>query len=336
MHTGHRASVPWESAHLRRELARKCGKRSGWRNRTPMYVGRQASGMPVRSHRGRRLKSPSSSMEVDHMKRLLPALSLAAAVPLALALPLAAQAQSADGYVIADASLRAGPAPDYPEIDSLPYGSYVSVQGCTEGWEWCDVIAPQQGDRGWVAGDYIEYIYDDQPVLLPEYGPRIGIPIVTFVITDYWNAHYRNRPFYRERDTWFHRNIPPRAPPAPPPRPGNRPPPPPPPGGWHHGHAPNPSREPVNVPQHTRGDHHANMPAPPVGAPPRRMNPPNAPQAPIEPPHPGGDHHANVPTPPMGAPPHPAPPRMGNAPQPQHPMSNASQGNRPPPKQEPR
>lgn len=248
------------------------------------------------------------------MKHPLYVPALAAAIPLALAMPLTVHAQSMDGYLNDDTVLRAGPAPEYPAIDGLPYGTYVSVQGCTEGWEWCDVVS-DQGDWGWVPGDYIDYVYEGEPVVVTEYGPRIGIPIVTFSITSYWDEHYRDRPFYRERSTWYHRDIPQRAPP-PPHHAAHRGPPPPPPGGWHHGgpshhgNAAAPSRHANSEPPH-----HGNAAAPAY-----HENPPNPPRAPInEPQHPGSDHHANIPTPPMGAPPHPAPPHAPNMPPPQQP-----------------
>ncbi|MGY3039344.1 uncharacterized protein YraI [Rhodanobacter sp. TND4EL1] len=138
----------------------------------------------------------------------LASLTLASA---SLAFP--AQAHAAEGYVTGNVNLRAGPDVSYPLIDQIPAGSEVDVQGCTEGWEWCDVIA--FGNRGWVAGNYVEYVYQDQPVLLPSYGARIGIPIVTFVIGNYWDNYYRNRPFYRERDQWYRRPIVRRPPPPP-------------------------------------------------------------------------------------------------------------------------
>ena len=249
----------------------------------------------------------------------VPVLAIA---PLALAMSTAVHAQSADGYPNDDIALRAGPAPEYPEIEDLPYGTYVSVQGCTEDWDWCDVVS-DQGDWGWVPGDYIDYVYEGEPVVVTEYGPRIGIPVVTFSIASYWDAHYRDRPFYRERETWFHRDIPRRAPP---PRHhvADRKPPPPPPGGWHHG-----AKQP----------HQANAPQPPqhgeVHAPTRRENPPRAPAN--EPQRPRDDHHANVQTP-MGPPAQPAPPRAnvpqpprhGQVPPPPRPASSTDHGKRPP------
>ncbi|WP_168172614.1 SH3 domain-containing protein [Rhodanobacter sp. C05] len=145
------------------------------------------------------------------MKRLtrfaLASLSLAS---LALALP--ALAQDGAAYVTGNVNMRAGPDPSYPLIDQLPAGTGISVQGCTNGWEWCDVIA-QDNNRGWVAGNFIGYQYQDQPVLLPEYGAQIGIPIVSFVIGAYWDNYYRGRPFYNDRDNWYRRRIDVRPPP---------------------------------------------------------------------------------------------------------------------------
>jgi uncharacterized protein YraI len=192
-------------------------------------------------------------LEVARMKYLIRSawisLSLAA---LSLAVP--ALAQAADGYVTGNVNLRAGPAPDYPLIALIPAGTEVDVQGCTDGWEWCDVIA--YGNRGWVAGNFVEYDYQDRPVLLPAYGAQIGIPIVTFVIGSYWDNHYRNRPFYRERSRWYRRPIVRRPPPPPlrhpyrPPShgsPGHRQPPGPPSRPISHRPLPGPITAPANL-----------------------------------------------------------------------------------------
>ena len=94
-------------------------------------------------------------------------------------------------------------------------------------------------NRDWIAGNHIEYEYQDRPVLLPSYGAQIGIPIVTFVIGTYWDNYYRNRPFYRQRTQWYQRPVV-RRPPPPPLRHPYRPP--------VHG-APGHGRAPVNRPQ---------------------------------------------------------------------------------------
>lgn len=146
------------------------------------------------------------------MKRLI--LSATASLAMAAASLLApALAHAADAYVTGNVNLRAGPDSSYPLIALIPAGTEVDVRGCTDGWEWCDVIV--YGDRGWIAGNFIAYEYQDQPVLLPAYGARIGIPVITFVIGSYWDHYYRDRPFYRERDRWYRRPVVRRPPPPP-------------------------------------------------------------------------------------------------------------------------
>ena len=138
---------------------------------------------------------------------------LAWLVSASLAMALPGLAKATDGYVTGNVNLRAGPDAGYPLVDQLQAGTEVDVQGCTSGWEWCDVIA--YGNRGWVAGNYIEYEYQDQPVLLPVYGARIGIPIITFSIGTYWDSYYRSRPFYGRRNYWYQRSAVRRPPPPP-------------------------------------------------------------------------------------------------------------------------
>jgi uncharacterized protein YraI len=133
-------------------------------------------------------------------------LSLAA---LALCAPLWASA--AEGFVVADISLQAGPDTQYPSIEELYAGTDVSIQGCLQGWTWCDVIA-SNGDRGWVPGTFIEETYNSQRVVVFDYGARIGIPVVSFSIGTYWDHYYHSRPFYAERQQWESRAIRVRAP----------------------------------------------------------------------------------------------------------------------------
>lgn len=230
---------------------------------------------------------------------------------LALAGPTAAL--GADGVVISTVDLYAGPDMDYPAVAELPAGTPVDVQGCLEGWTWCDVIAA--GTRGWVAGTFVQYTYQSQPVIVADYGARIGIPIVAFSIGVYWDNYYRNRPFYRNRDYWYGRPIAPRPPPRAPgwrpgdhpgPFPGHRPPPP-------AGYRPPPGRPPENRP------------------PPSNHRPPpgNRPAPPVHQPAPGGNR-----PPPSHGNDRPPPDAGGRPPgQEHHPPPGGSHGNgqKPPP-----
>ncbi|MEO7326856.1 MAG: SH3 domain-containing protein [Dokdonella sp.] len=130
----------------------------------------------------------------------------------ALFLPVAAQAY--DGVVTASVNLRAGPDIDYPAITMLPEGEPVSIQGCIDGWTWCDVIAGE--DRGWVAGTYLQNDYDGERVYVADYGSRIGIPVLAFTLGTYWDSYYRGRPWYHDRGRWSNHRWGYRAPPRPP------------------------------------------------------------------------------------------------------------------------
>jgi uncharacterized protein YraI len=98
------------------------------------------------------------------------------------------------------ANLRAGPAFDFPVVDSIPDDARVTVHGCVSAYRWCDVS--WRDARGWVAGDELAYFYQQRYVPVVEYGPRIGLPVVVFSFDTYWDRHYRGRPFYGERTRW--------------------------------------------------------------------------------------------------------------------------------------
>lgn len=146
-------------------------------------------------------------------------LALLATVPL--------HATTVTGYVSVNVHLRAGPDIGYPSVVIVPAGTIVQIEGCIDDWAWCDVV--YGSDRGWIAGTYLQDEYAGQPVLVPAYGARLGIPVVSFSITAYWGRYYVDRPFYRERERWY-RHPPRHAPPPPPvralPYPGHPPSPP--------------------------------------------------------------------------------------------------------------
>lgn len=119
-----------------------------------------------------------------------------------LSLFVSASAFAAEGYVTRNVSLRAGPDFSYPAVTRIRAGTSVSIEGCVDGWSWCDVDTG--GERGWMAGNYLQEEYEGRRVLVPNYGVQIGIPIVSFAFGSYWDDHYRNRSWYSHRERWSH------------------------------------------------------------------------------------------------------------------------------------
>jgi uncharacterized protein YraI len=139
------------------------------------------------------LLARSDSKEEDYAMKfrsvLLAALLLA---------PTAALA--APGMVTVSTGLRAGPGPGFPLVDRIPEGARVDIHGCLRGNAWCDVSFSD--DRGWVSSQYLEYLYRNHYVYLPDYVDEIDVPIVPFVLTSYWSSYYQGRPWYRRHAHW--------------------------------------------------------------------------------------------------------------------------------------
>jgi uncharacterized protein YraI len=109
---------------------------------------------------------------------------------------LPAQAMAYEAYTRVDLNLRVGPDTTYGVIDVIPWGDPVEVMGCLQDFAWCDV--EWYGLRGWVAATYL--VQPENPmVYLPQFAPRVGLPIVSFSFVTYHDRYYRDRPWYRER-----------------------------------------------------------------------------------------------------------------------------------------
>jgi uncharacterized protein YraI len=107
---------------------------------------------------------------------------------------------AAPGVVTASVGLRAGPGPGFPMVDRIPEGARVNIHGCLRGDAWCDVSWSE--DRGWVSAEYLEYLYRNHYVYLPDYVDEIDVPVVPFVLNSYWASYYAGRPWYHRRAHW--------------------------------------------------------------------------------------------------------------------------------------
>jgi uncharacterized protein YraI len=115
-----------------------------------------------------------------------------------LLVPTAALA--APGIVTTSTGLRAGPGPGFPLVDRIPGGARVNIHGCLRGNAWCDVS--WSDDRGWVSSQYLEYLYRNSYVYLPDYVDQIDVAVVPFVLSSYWSSYYSGRPWYHRRAYW--------------------------------------------------------------------------------------------------------------------------------------
>lgn len=130
------------------------------------------------------------------MKKIVMKVAAVAALLLAPAI-----AEAAEGYATANVNMRAGPSTQYPAVTVIPAGESVEIHGCLADVPWCDVEF--YGGRGWVAGAYVQALYQSRRVYVgPDYYRPLGIPTVVFSVNNYWDRYYRNRDFYRERDRW--------------------------------------------------------------------------------------------------------------------------------------
>jgi uncharacterized protein YraI len=109
-------------------------------------------------------------------------------------------ALAAPGIMTQSAGLRAGPGPGFPLVDRIPGGARVNIHGCLSGNAWCDVS--WSDDRGWVSSQYLEYLYRNSYVYLPDYVDQIDVPVVPFVLSSYWSSYYSGRPWYHRRAYW--------------------------------------------------------------------------------------------------------------------------------------
>ena len=109
-------------------------------------------------------------------------------------------AHAADAFATHDLNLRAGPGKNYPIVAVIKGNPGVNVRGCTAGYKWCDISS--HGAQGWVVGKYLAGESENHRYAYNTYGQRFGTPVVVFNQRSYWDANYKDRPFYGERKYW--------------------------------------------------------------------------------------------------------------------------------------
>jgi len=112
--------------------------------------------------------------------------------------------QAAQGFIIDQTDLKAGPDDQFPTVLEVQSGAEVNVFGCLSGNTWCDVSFEQ--DRGWVSGQDLEVIFASKRVKVVEV-TTVVVPVVTFEVASYWTQHYSSKPFFRDRDRFASINI---------------------------------------------------------------------------------------------------------------------------------
>jgi uncharacterized protein YraI len=122
----------------------------------------------------------------------------AGAFVVALALPGSAIAQTVE--TTADVNMRAGPSTRFPVVTTIPENRQVQVFGCDRNLDWCDVA--WRGNRGWVFSEYLEVGDQRRRGPIGEIGRLLGLPFAAFDPEGYWDRHYRDRPWYDERQRW--------------------------------------------------------------------------------------------------------------------------------------
>ena len=105
-----------------------------------------------------------------------------------------------NGYSISNVNLRAGPGTDFPVILTVQARAPIAILSCLGDYTWCDVIFGYS--RGWMRSIYLAGLYQGYYYSLRDYAPRLGYSVVDFDINQYWDAYYRDRPFYQERTQW--------------------------------------------------------------------------------------------------------------------------------------
>jgi len=123
--------------------------------------------------------------------------ALAASLAAAALFVVPSLAQAAQGFIIDQTALKAGPDEQFPTVIDVQAGAEVDVFGCLSGNSWCDVSFAR--DRGWVSGQDLEVIFHSKRVKVVDVTTEV-VPVVSFEVKTYWTQYYSSKPFFRDRD----------------------------------------------------------------------------------------------------------------------------------------
>lgn len=94
------------------------------------------------------------------------------------ALAMSSAAEAANAFATGNVNMRTCGSTKCRVITTIPAGAPVQINGCTQGYRWCD--AQYGGYRGWVSGSYLRAIAPGyaSPSPLPAVGALLGIAIL--------------------------------------------------------------------------------------------------------------------------------------------------------------
>ena len=112
-------------------------------------------------------------------------------------------AEAATAYATNNLHLRAGPDGQYPSVGIVRDGERVELLGCVDGEQWCEVET-RDGEYGWVAAYYLRLAsLTGRRITIIEEKAHGGLRIIIYNPHSYWDRHYRNKYFYKDRDKWL-------------------------------------------------------------------------------------------------------------------------------------
>lgn len=114
-------------------------------------------------------------------------------------------AQAAEAYATTALHLRAGPHSNLPVVVTLQRHERVELLGCVDGYQWCEVRTSND-EYGWASSYYLRTVSGNNSYAIINTDGYGSTRIIIYKPRDYWDTHYRNKSFYRDRDRWFRDN----------------------------------------------------------------------------------------------------------------------------------